>query len=415
MTVAQRRARPRLSPDLGLGIAMGLANAIGYVFVLLLSHALGREDFGAFGSLNTIALLLAIPAGAFQVVTARHVAHPERQGTGLTQAVGVGAGLTALAAAGAWPLVHLLHLPSAAAPLLMAAGILPMTVTGVFQGVLLGERRMGALAGLYVVTALTRLTAALIAIAVDADLSQVFALMLGASILSAGWGGCHARHGLRTHGAADGAEIIRDLLRSNSTLAALIALSSADVVLARHVLTDHGASGDYAFAAVFGKAVFWGTQFVALTVVPVVHGSDARRRLARAAALVTGLGAAATLAVAITPDLLLRAVGGAQFVGAPDLLVPFTTLGTLWALGQLWLFAEMGHGRARLGAITWAVTLVEIAVVLLWARDSPGQVITTALVAAAVVVVAGAVDLMRPATEIDDVPVQTTHGAADPV
>lgn len=384
-----------LSANLGLGIAMGLANAVGYAFVLLVSHALGRENFGAFGSLNSIALLLAIPAGAFQVVTARHVARPERGGTGLSQAVTVALGLTLATGLGSWPLMHLLHLDSILAPLLMAAGIFPITLTGVFQGVLLGERRLGALANLYIVTALSRLTAAGLAIALTADLVGVFGLMFVAGVVSASWGGWQARHGLRTHSRSDSSDVFRDLLRSNSTLAALITLSTADVILARHVLTDPGASGDYAFAAVFGKAVFWGTQFLALSIVPAIHGPNAVSRIVRAAAVVAGLGGAATLCVAIAPGLPLRLVGGNEFVGASTLLVPFTALGTLWAIVQVWLFAEMGRGRSRLGAITWVMALIEAGTILFWARDDPHRVLTAALLAAVIVVLIGALDLRR--------------------
>ena len=52
--------------------------------------------------------------------------------------------------------------------------------------------------------------------------------------------------------------------------------ASADVLLARHLLTAHDA-GAYAFAGLFGKVVFWGTQFVALTLVPVASRGAGRR------------------------------------------------------------------------------------------------------------------------------------------
>lgn len=407
------RERPGAGADLALGIAMGLANAIGYVFVLVLSQVLGREEFGAFGSLNTVALLLAIPAGAFQVVTARHVAQRSHAGTGLPEAGLVGGTLTTVAILGSWPLVDLLHLESPAAPLLMAGGVLPMTITGVFQGVLLGEQRFGALASLYLVTALTRFVAAAVALVISASLAGVFALMLVATWLSCAWGAVLSRRNLASNGISQRTVILRDLLRSNSTLAALITLSSVDVILARHVLEDHAQSGDYAFASVFGKAVFWGTQFVALAVVPVIHGPGARLYLARAATIVSALGAVVMIVSALAPNVLVRLLGASRFASAPGLLLPFTCLGTLWALCQLWLFAEMGHGRARLGALTWAVALLEVLVVLLWSRDSAAAVLTTALVAAAVVAVAGAVDLMRPAAVIDDVSLPTTRGPAD--
>ena len=74
-------------------------------------------------------------------------------------------------------------------------------------------------------------------------------------------------------------------MRSNLTLAALITLSSIDVVLARHHLSRQE-SGDYALAALFGRLVFWGTQFVALSIVPAVGEGAGRRTLHRAGLLV---------------------------------------------------------------------------------------------------------------------------------
>ena len=57
-----------------LGLGMAGASALGYVFVVIISRALGPADYGGFSAFNSIGLVLAIPAGAFQVVYARRVA-----------------------------------------------------------------------------------------------------------------------------------------------------------------------------------------------------------------------------------------------------------------------------------------------------------------------------------------------------
>ena len=57
-----------------LGITMALANVLSYVFVLVLSRALGPADFGGFSALSAYGIVLSVPAGALQVIVARHVA-----------------------------------------------------------------------------------------------------------------------------------------------------------------------------------------------------------------------------------------------------------------------------------------------------------------------------------------------------
>ena len=92
MSPRMRRALP--VTGLLLGVAMGLANVMGYVFVALVSATLGPADFGGFSALNTYGVLLAMPAGAFQVVVARRQTRAHRESgehvTALTTATVVG-------------------------------------------------------------------------------------------------------------------------------------------------------------------------------------------------------------------------------------------------------------------------------------------------------------------------------------
>lgn len=155
----------------------------------------------------------------------------------------------------------------------MALMLPPMTVTGALQGVLLGRESYGRLSVVYLVTAGTRVLAALAATGLDFSVAQVFAATFAASLVTLLVALLLAAPALDTGGRAPRAlALLGDLVRSNIALAGLMALSSLDVVLARSVLTDHD-SGAYALAALFGKVVFWGTQFVALAVVPSVADS----------------------------------------------------------------------------------------------------------------------------------------------
>lgn len=396
---------PRMSrvlplAGLGLGLAMGLANVMGYVFVALVSASLGPADFGGFSALNTYGVLLAMPAGAFQVVIARRQtrAHREadRQVTGLTTSATVGIVLAAATIATAPLLSDVLRLDTAWSVVWMALMLPPMTATGAIQGVLLGREAYGRLSVVYLVTASTRVLAAVAAVGWNFTVAEVFTATFVASAMTLVVALVLSRHALVPGARAPRAlEVITDLVRSNIALAGLMALSSLDVVLARTVLSDHD-SGSYALAALFGKVVFWGTQFVALAVVPAVAdasgGGQVRATLHRSALGVLVIGAAVALVCAILPGPLVALSGGSAYVDAEPLLVWTAVTGTLWAVVQVWLFAGMSRGDHLMTVVVWAAAAAQCTLVLLWFNDSPYQIIATVGGTAAVVALVG---LMR--------------------
>lgn len=404
-----------------LGIAMGLGNALSYLFVVVLTHAFGPDQFGAYTSLSTIGIVLAIPAGAFQVIIGRRWNDPAGRTSGLAAATGTGLVLT-LATASAAPLLDdVLHLDALMPTFMMSLMLLPMTVTGAFQGLLLGSERLPRLAALYIVTAGTRLVAAFFCAALHASVAQVFGATAVASLLAAcfGWWCCRD---LLPRAAPHSRSLLLEMARSNSTLAAFTAMTNVDVVLVRHFLDGH-TSGGYGLASTFARAMCWGTQFVALLIVPRMATSATRDQdvspdgprassnpppsgsdtLWRAAGLVVGIGALATGAVALMSNWLVTFIGGQGFSGYGGLVVACLGLGTLWALAQLWLFSEMAGDNAVLGTVTWAMVAVEAVVGWVWLHDSTGQVIALAATCAAVVVMVGAWRTRaHPVSQIED-------------
>lgn len=374
-----------------LGIAMGLSNALGYLLVLLLSRTLGPADFGGYTALSTFGVLLAIPAGAFQVVIARRVAGEDQAEltTGLRLGTVVAIVLFAGTVLASGGLADLFNLATPWSAILMAAMLLPMTVTGCFQGILLGTHRLRALSLLYITTALMRLAAAVVATVAGFSVVQVFAVMLLAVLATAALGGYLCRAEIRSMGTG-GTNLASELLRSNSSLAALISLTSIDVLLARHYLSPHD-SGGYALASTFGRAICWGTQFIALILVPRMRGKDASRTLLRASALVLGIGLLGLVVVSLDPGFWVRIAGGGQYADYGHVAQACVVLGIAWALAQVWLFSEMGAGEHLLGILTWAAVVVEIlAVALLW-HGSAVQIVMVCTVCAMAVAVAGLV------------------------
>lgn len=395
MTSRVRRALP--VAGLSLGVAMGLANVMGYVFVALVSATLGPADFGGFSALNTYGVLLAMPAGAFQVVVARRQTRAHRTGdrqvTGLTTSAIVGVVLALATIASAPLLSDLLRLDTAWSVVWMALMLTPMTVTGALQGVLLGREAYGRLAVVYLVTAGTRMLAAVAAVGWGFAVAEVFAATFVAAAVTLLVALTLSRRKLVPGSRAPRAlEVLDDLVRSNIALGGLMAMSSLDVVLARTVLSDH-ASGSYALAALFGKVVFWGTQFVALTVVPSVADAggsgQVRTTLHRSALAVLAMGAVVALGCALVPEPLVALSGGRAYSDAEPLLVWTALTGTLWAVVQVWLFAGMSRGDHVMTIMVWAAAGVQSALVLLWFNDSPYEVIATVGGTAALVALVG--------------------------
>ncbi len=395
MSSRTRRALP--FAGLLLGVAMGLANVMSYVFVALVSATLGPADFGGFSALNTYGVLLAMPAGAFQVVVARRQTRVHRdadqQVTALVTSAVVGVTLAAATIAAAPLITGILRLDTAWSVVWMALMLPPMTVTGALQGVLLGRESYGRLSAVYLVTAGTRMLAAVCAVGFGFAVHEVFAATFVAAAITLLVALGLTRGTLRTGSRAPRAlEVLDDLVRSNIALAGLMALSSLDVVLARTVLTDHD-SGSYALAALFGKVVFWGTQFLALTVVPSVADASGsgqvRATLHRSALGVLGLGAVVTLGCAVVPGPLVALSGGRAFTDAEPLLVWAAATGTLWAVVQVWLFAGMGRGDHVMTVVVWAAAGAQSVLVLLWFNGSPYEVFATVGGTAGVVALLG--------------------------
>lgn len=371
-----------------LGIAMGMANALGYLVVMLLSRPLGPGEFGGYTALSTYGVLLAIPAGVFQVVVARRLSgdDPEEPTSAIRPALLTGLTAFVVTAALSPALAHWFHLPSFWAAVLLGAMLVPMMVTGCFQGILLGRGRLRALALLYLANAVTRVVAAAACAVLDADVTGVFAAMLMAGVAAALYGAWLCRADLA--GLPRTARLARELIRSNSTLAAYVALTNVDMLLARHFLTPHE-SGGYALASTFARAMCWGTQFVALIIVPRMQGSRPTRTLLRASAVVGLIGLVGFGIVAISPRTWITVAGGADYGEFGGLALLCVVLGVGWALAQVWLFSEMGSDAGTLGALTWAVIVGEVVAISAVWHDSPKQIVLVCLVGALVVALSG--------------------------
>src|SRR5690606_19668360 len=117
------------------------------------------------------------------------------------------------------------------------------------------------------------------------------------------------------------------------------------------------------------------TQFVALLLVPRMQVAGAARSFRRSLGLILALGLAGVAVVAAAPSFWIRLAGGAEYAEFGNLAIACVALGTLWALVQVSLFAEMGMNSTWLGQFTWIVLAVQSAVIALWFHDSPYELV----------------------------------------
>ncbi len=399
--VVSRRSRERplgrtAFGDALLGLGMAAASAMSYVFVVILSRALGPADFGGFSSFNSIGLVLAIPAAAFQVLYARRVARrgPAAFDLRLPLLVGVVGCLLTIALS---PLLaHVTRVDSVVPPIVVGLGLPALIVNGALMGGLLGMGRIGALSLAYVAIGVSRVLAATAAAWLGFGLTGALALVSLATCVMAAilWWVCREQAHL-PWSAPRGApgEVVRSLFRSNSAIGVLMALTTIDVVLARYVLTPVE-SGEYALISTLGRSPIWVTQFLALALIPTLATSGSRRSIVRAGGLVLGVCLIGTGVAAMAPKLWIGLLGGSEYHAAEDLLLPYLALGTLLALVQVLVMAEMAQGRHLLVKVAWLAVVLEVVLCLTYARDSAFHVLGAAIVAASLVVVVGVAELV---------------------
>jgi O-antigen/teichoic acid export membrane protein len=376
-----------LAGGLTLGLASGLATALGYLFTAVLARSFTAADYGALVALLGAGLIGTIPAAGLQYVVGRRTVAlglpaGRNDGPSLRLSVLAGIGLLLVGTAIAAPARSWLHLDGTQPMVALAVSLVPLTVAGAFQGALLGHRRFAALGGLYVIGALARLAAGVLAALAGWGVTGAFWALAGAAAISAGCG--LLLTGPRSWAAVGGAAApAREMLQACSTVAGILVLTNTDVLLARHYL-DAETSGAYGVASLFAKAVLWGSQFVAQAAYPALAAAEpAARRLLllRTMAATAGLGLLGIAGTAVVGHRLVRLATGSGYGVSTALLVAFALLGTAWSVTQVLLLAAVAVGDRRPSRLLWGLIAAEAALVGFGWHGSPAEILAVCTVA----------------------------------
>jgi O-antigen/teichoic acid export membrane protein len=352
-------------------LATSAVNVTNFGFQVVVSHALGTDEYGGLSALLVLVVVLGVPLGALQLAAAHAQATaepgaPARDMLRRTTLVALGA--FALAAALSPLIESFLHLGSLA-PVLLTAAWLPLAMIGMVPaGMLIGQRRFVALAvGTFLGGGLTRLVAALVLAPTMKTNGGVLATVVAQGV-STGiflWavrrqlvGGPGSLHLSSTQG-----------ILSLAAMGGLALATGVDTMLAQHVMPGEDAS-IYSAAAVAGRMALFAPAAVALIVFPrfvTARQEDQPdgRLLWGSLGAVLALGLAAVAVLTAAPHLVVRVLFGPEFTASanevPLLAIEGAGLAVLTLLTYYhlarggWTALTAAVGAAGLAVIIWAV------------------------------------------------------------
>ncbi|WP_250036527.1 lipopolysaccharide biosynthesis protein [Paractinoplanes maris] len=333
-------------------VAGAVTNAFGYVVPVLGARRLSAGDLGALATVLAIVAIASVPGTGLQIAMAvRRARHP-----GAT--AGRVAVVTALVCGGA-----VLLLAPVAGPLLdLPPALTPLLAVYTFAIVLSG-RRLGELQG---DERFLRLALGMSVLATGRYAGLIAGLLLGLGLTGSVLLGTALALGVplvlavlaRTPGAVTGDHGLtaRQVFTAGSATLAMLAVSYADVILARHVLPAD-ASGAYAVGAVLTKGALWAPQVVTVLALPkLAQGS--RRALLTAVGLVAACGLLLVAASAAAGGLAFQLAGGAGYAELGRYAPVFATTGALYALVFVLINAQVAAGARWPSAPLWAATAV---------------------------------------------------------
>ncbi|MGK8485260.1 polysaccharide biosynthesis protein [Nocardia asiatica] len=375
------------------------ANVAGYLLQLLAGRWLGVTGYSEFASLLAVQLLCAVPALALQNVVARELV----RGAGAAALRGLQwrcAVIVAAVAAVLVPLVAVaLHVGVAATAAALGAAPALVLLSGE-QGVLQGGKRFRALGVVLGAAGIARVTPALVVLALGGGATLALwaaaAGIAAAALLARIVAGAPSAS---TRAATEPGEIaapgVLPVLRAAQVQAALMALSSADLIVVRIVLDDVDASR-YALGTIAAKIAFWLPQAVGVVLYPrMAQPTQSASAIRAALAVLSGIGLIAVLGAALAAPVA-PLLAGEDYAPIQGLLWVFALHGALLAVLQGAVLSAIAVDRTSLALVTWLGLAVEVTLMLSLARSIPA-LITTAVAVAATTTVLVAVIVLRAA------------------
>jgi O-antigen/teichoic acid export membrane protein len=426
--------------------AVTLAVNLGsFLYLVLVARSASPAIFGALAALAGIALLFEVPANALQVALGRVVAHgpdgrvaPVAAGALLVDACLLGAGVCAVLLALSPLVERFLHLPSITGALLLAAYALPVGISVVPKGVLVGQGRLRLLATGLIAGMVVRIVVGVVLVRRGGGLEGAFVAMVWGEVVTAvivlvglremlrhpemlvsGLGTAAAAPARGAPGlaldtpdeesaAAAGGSGSSRLLWGHARLAGAAftgywILTTIDVVLARHWL-GRQVSGWYSAAATIAQIALLAPGAIAALTFPRLVGSDIPRlvgpdskpnqrlmfALGSAAVALTGFVAA--VVVCVFAHGTVRALFGLRYSPAASVVGLLSFSSALLGLVTVLLHYHLNRGGRVTVNLCWPAIAIVIVGTSIWHHSmteiATVMVLGTASVCAGMLVVA---------------------------
>lgn len=404
--------QPRSALAKGLvfvGAATMVGNGAAYLLSMVAARVLLPEDFGALGALLGLLVIISTIGIAMQAFTARRVAvatdnRAEVEGESVRMSVIVAAGIIAFGIVVAWPVGIIFEIPLLA----VATGVASIGF------VVIGSAAMGIAQGR---EEHLRLSWAFIANGVGRALGGIIGVVVLSSVTGVGIGiliGCAAGAFIAYRIICPGAwsaaitkGMPAEFAHVVHALMVLFTLTNVDVLLARIFLTEFE-SGEYAVGVLLAKIAFFLPNAIIIVLFPKMTGGRSNRTVYLATGLTAIVGLVITGFSFLFGDLVIRILGGAQYVELGSEAWLFALEGSAFALVQVLLYARLATQDQRAVFAVWGALIVLVGVVALWRHDSVAEIVTTVVAVSLVLTVVGLIMDRRQAPGVP-IPVESAE------
>lgn len=385
--------QPRSALAKGLvfvGAATMVGNGAAYLLSMVAARVLLPEDFGALGALLGLLVIISTIGIAMQAFTARRVAvatgnRAEVEGESIRMSVIVAAGIIAFGVVVAWPVGIIFEIPLLA----VATGVASIGF------VVIGSAAMGIAQGR---EEHLRLSWAFIANGVGRALGGIIGVVILGSVTGVGIGilvGCAAGAFIAyriicpgSWSAAITKGMPAEFAHVVHALMVLFTLTNVDVLLARIFLTEFE-SGEYAVGVLLAKIAFFLPNAIIIVLFPKMTGGRSNRTVYLATGLTAIVGLVITGFSFLFGDLVIRILGGAQYVELGSEAWLFALEGSAFALVQVLLYARLATQDQRAVFAVWGALIILVAVVALWRHDTVAEIVTTVVAVSLALTVVG--------------------------
>ena len=394
-----------------------VVNLGSFAYLVLVARSASPAVFGALAALAGITLLFEVPANALQVAVGRALtASPDNKDARvaarplLVQASMWGLAVCAVLLALSPLVERFLHLPSITSALLLAAYTLPVAVSVVPKGVLVGQGRLRLLATGLISGIGVRILLGVLLVRHGGGLNGAFTAMVWGEVVTAVIVLFGLREFLERTGQTPGAAPVQTVgglageggsgalrLRWGETKWAAVAftgywlLTAIDVIVARHWLAA-ATSGWYAAAATVAQIALLAPGAIAALTFPRLVGSDVPRivgpdsrpnqrlMFALGSAAVAATGFAAAVLVSIFATGTVKVFFGASYAEAATIVGLLSFSGALLGLVTVLLHYHLTRGNRLVATMCWPAILVVVVGTIIW-HDSMTEIAVVMVVA----------------------------------